>query len=400
MKGVELSTGFQRAVCSVCRPRRPRSDASKHLVKRIRYPVSSTSFSTSPARRATDLTPASDHGIAAAPFSFGGDREDSGLLKRVRVVPASPSYFSGKPDFTDSLLSLQSLLRKYQTLPTVPAGQAPRVAWKTLAQFRLSLSEPVKAAKYHKIVEVLHRLNHIHPSLMPEEVLEALQKHKRDINPFENVANPRFIDEHGRAWGTGRRKASVATACVVEGEGEVLVNGKTLTQFFGRLHDRESVIWALKSTQRIDKYNIWALVKGGGTTGQAEALTLAVGKALMVHEPLLKPALRRGTLVSSFVSKILGKVCYVVFETMFSERDKTFHFSPIFSHLPCLISGDASIKANTHSLQPAASHAIPGGLKGRNRDTSKHGRCLLGSSGDVYIVYLSSHLNSLRTRSP
>ncbi|EON62154.1 hypothetical protein W97_01373 [Coniosporium apollinis CBS 100218] len=298
MKGVELSTGFQRAVCSVCRPRRPRSDASKHLVKRIRYPVSSASFSTSPTRRATDLTPASNRGIAAAPFSFGGDSEDSGLLKRVRVVPASPSYFSGKPDFTDSLLSLQALLRKYQTLPTVPAGQAPRVAWKTLAQFRLSLSEPVKAAKYHKIVEVLHRLNHIHPSLMPEEVLEALQKHKRDINPFENVANPRFIDGYGRAWGTGRRKASVATACVVEGEGEVLVNGKTLTQFFGRLHDRESVIWALKSTQRIDKYNIWALVKGGGTTGQAEALTLAVGKALMVHEPLLKPALRRAGCVT------------------------------------------------------------------------------------------------------
>lgn len=331
MKGGELSTGLQRAVCSLCRHQRPRSEAGKHLVKRIRHPVSLTSFSTSPIRRATDLAPTSDRGIAAAPFSFGGDKEDSSLLKRVRVVPASPSYFSGKPDFTDSLLSLQALLRKYQTLPTVPAGQAPRVAWKTLAQFRLSLSEPVKAAKYHKIIEVLHRLNHIHPSLMPEEVLEALHKHKRDINPFENVANPRFIDEHGRAWGTGRRKASTATACVVEGEGEVLVNGKTLTQFFGRLHDRESVTWALKSTQRIDKYNIWALVKGGGTTGQAEALTLAVGKALMVHEPLLKPALRRGTFVSSFMARVLRNAGYIVFEMSLLHRTRHLPQSEILA---------------------------------------------------------------------
>jgi hypothetical protein len=55
----------------------------------------------------------------------------------------------------------------------------------------------------------------------------------------------------------------------------------------------------LKATHRLDKYNIFALVKGGGLTGQAEALTLAVAKALLVHEPALKPALRRGKSTSS-----------------------------------------------------------------------------------------------------
>jgi hypothetical protein len=39
---------------------------------------------------------------------------------------------------------------------------------------------------------------------------------------------------------------------------------------------------------------MFGLVQGGGTTGQAEALTLAVAKALLVHEPALKPVLRRG----------------------------------------------------------------------------------------------------------
>jgi small subunit ribosomal protein S9 len=54
-------------------------------------------------------------------------------------------------------------------------------------------------------------------------------------------------------------------------------------------------MWALKCTHRLDKYNVWATVAGGGTTGQAEALALAVAKAVCVHEPALKTSLRNGT---------------------------------------------------------------------------------------------------------
>jgi small subunit ribosomal protein S9 len=217
------------------------------------------------------------------------------LLNRIRIVPASPSYFTAKPSFTDDLLSLQTLLRKYQTLPVMPPGQAPRVAWKTLEEYKSMVgSEPVKAARYHRLVELLQRLNYINVELVPEEVTQTLNRYKRAIQPNLNVAKPHYVDHYGRALGIGRRKTSVAKAYVVEGEGEVLVNGKSLTQFFGRVHDRESAIWALKATERISKYNVFALVSGGGTTGQAEAITLAVAKALLTHEPLLKPALRRG----------------------------------------------------------------------------------------------------------
>ncbi len=129
---------------------------------------------------------------------------------------------------------------------------------------------------------------------MPQEVRDAMEEYKRDVNPYANVPRVRTVDHDGRAIGVGRRKSSTARVWLVEGEGEVLVNGKGLNAVFGRIHDRESAIWALKATQRIDKYNVWALVEGGGSTGQAEALTLGVAKALMVHEPMLKPALRRG----------------------------------------------------------------------------------------------------------
>jgi small subunit ribosomal protein S9 len=167
------------------------------------------------------------------------------------------------------------------------------------------VGEVVRASRYQKIVRVLQRLNQIHPALMPAEVKNTLEHYKRDINPSLNQARPIKVDSFGRALGVGRRKASTARAWVVEGTGEVLVNGKTLSELFGRVHDRESAIWALKATERIDKYNVWALVDGGGTTGQAEALTLAVAKALLAHEPLLKPALRRGRFIASRAQKYL-----------------------------------------------------------------------------------------------
>lgn len=132
-------------------------------------------------------------------------------------------------------------------------------------------------------------------------------RYKKDSQPGDIKPKPGVIDELGRAKGVGRRKTSSATAWIVEGEGEVLVNGKSLAHYFGRLHDRESAVWALKASQRLDKYNIFALTSGGGVTGQAEALTLAVAKALLVHEPALKPVLRQAGCVTRDPRKVERK---------------------------------------------------------------------------------------------
>lgn len=229
------------------------------------------------------------------------------LLKRLRVVPASPSYFSAKPTFTDDFISLSALLRRVATLPTIPTHEAPKVAWKNIDQYRIMTNEPVKTQRFHKMVHILRRLNCIHPSLMPPEVLDAMKRYKKDSQPGDVVPAPGVVDEWGRARGVGRRKTSSAVAWLVEGDGEVLVNGKSLAQFFGRLHHRESAVWALKATSRLDKYNLFGVVSGGGATGQAEALTLAVAKALLVHEPALKPALRRAGCITRDPRKVERK---------------------------------------------------------------------------------------------
>lgn len=234
--------------------------------------------------------------VAAPPIEFKTDEngETTFGLVSARIVPDSPSYFTGIPNYVDSLLRLQALLRKHETLPVVKPGQAERIAFKTLVDYRNTIGEQIKTSKYQKILTILNRLNHIHPDLKTPDVKAALDAHRRDIDPFANKAKPIPIDKFGRAVGAGRRKSSTARAWVVEGNGEVVINGKSLVDAFSRIHDRESAIWPLKATERLDKYNVWALVEGGGTTGQAEALTLAVAKGLLAHEPLLKPALRRG----------------------------------------------------------------------------------------------------------
>ncbi|KAK3403501.1 ribosomal protein S5 domain 2-type protein [Sordaria brevicollis] len=241
--------------------------------------------------------------VAAPPVSVDHFK----LHPYARAVPVSPSYFTRTPRFYDNYLALEKLMEQYEELPVIPATAVERVAWKTLDDIRQELGEQVKASEFARCMVLVKRLNSIHPDLKPKQVKDVLDGFKRSVQPFTNTAKPIPIDQFGRACGVGRRKASSARAFVVEGTGEVLVNGKTLAEYFGRVHDRESAVWALRATNRIDKYNVWIKVEGGGTTGQAEAITLAIAKGLLAHEPALKPALRRAGCITRDPRKVERK---------------------------------------------------------------------------------------------
>ena len=213
-----------------------------------------------------------------------------------RIIPASPSYFTATPTFNDDFLKIQDMVRKTELLPTLPPDQVPKIAWLKLIPYRTQVGEFVPASKYAKVMDFLSQLNRIHPQLRPKDVISVLEKFKRPGSDEAPKARPGVIDAEGRAVAMGRRKESSARVFLMEGTGEVLVNGATIVKSFPRIHDRESALWALQATERMDKYNVYALVRGGGKTGQAESITLAVAKALLVHEPALKPALRGGKL--------------------------------------------------------------------------------------------------------
>ncbi|KAH7080915.1 ribosomal protein S5 domain 2-type protein [Paraphoma chrysanthemicola] len=321
MVGRELSRSFYKAFERLGTQQSPHCERVVRRAQKCVHPRLSRCISTTVARNAEVSEETQEPFTAAPEIKFdseaagagagartgGGKKGGRDILRKLRVVPASPSYFSAKPTFTDDYLSLSALLRKVATLPTITPAEAPKVAWKNIDQYRIMTNEPVKTQRYHKMLHILRRLNCIHSSLMPDEVVQAMLRYKKASQPGDVKPKPGIIDELGRAKGVGRRKTSSAVAWLVEGEGEVLINGKSLSQFFGRLHHRESAVWALKASQRLDKYNLFALVQGGGSTGQAEALTLAVAKALLVHEPALKPALRRAGCVTRDPRKVERK---------------------------------------------------------------------------------------------
>jgi small subunit ribosomal protein S9 len=91
----------------------------------------------------------------------------------------------------------------------------------------------------------------------------------------------------------GRRKRAVARVRLYPGEGEVVINGKLLDDYFGRRQDRQDVLAPLGLTDSQGRFNLSVLVKGGGITGQAQAIRHGVSRALLLADPEFKTSLRR-----------------------------------------------------------------------------------------------------------
>ena len=94
-------------------------------------------------------------------------------------------------------------------------------------------------------------------------------------------------------YGTGRRKSSVARVRLVPGKGNIIVNKKTLDDYFGGLELlKNEVKRPLQITGVEGKFDVIATVKGGGTTGQSGALRHGVSRALCQADPENRPALK------------------------------------------------------------------------------------------------------------
>jgi small subunit ribosomal protein S9 len=99
-------------------------------------------------------------------------------------------------------------------------------------------------------------------------------------------------------YGTGRRKTSAARVFLRKGKGDIVVNGKTLEQFFGRETSCMIVRQPLELTQNTEKFDISVTVAGGGITGQAGAIRLGIARALIEYDETLKSSLRKAGFVT------------------------------------------------------------------------------------------------------
>lgn len=91
-------------------------------------------------------------------------------------------------------------------------------------------------------------------------------------------------DKGGFYWGLGRRKSSVARVRIKPGDGKMQINKRSLEEYFVREQDRISVMLPLKAVEAEKIFDIFANVRGGGTTGQAGAVLLGIARALKNYD--------------------------------------------------------------------------------------------------------------------
>jgi small subunit ribosomal protein S9 len=100
------------------------------------------------------------------------------------------------------------------------------------------------------------------------------------------------IDAQGRAYGTGRRKESVARVWVKPGRGKVVVNGKEQEVYFGRKTHLLILNQPFLTIGRVNQFDVFCTVVGGGLSGQAGAIRHGISRALENYDPNLRPALK------------------------------------------------------------------------------------------------------------
>ena len=82
-------------------------------------------------------------------------------------------------------------------------------------------------------------------------------------------------------YGTGRRKKAIARVRIIEGKGNIKINGKPLDEYFGTETLKFIVKQPLTTTNTTSKYDVICNVKGGGFTGQAGAIRHGLSRALL-----------------------------------------------------------------------------------------------------------------------
>ncbi|KAL7494790.1 hypothetical protein ACHAWT_005602 [Skeletonema menzelii] len=129
------------------------------------------------------------------------------------------------------------------------------------------------------------------------DVLAAMRAKKAQKDRWIKNASPPVrvseIDERGRAYGRGSRKSAQARVWIQPGEGEIVVNRTDFLTYFPRETHRDHILGPFVASQTCGKFDVTAVVNGGGLTGQAGAIRLGLARALEKYNPDYRPPMKR-----------------------------------------------------------------------------------------------------------
>ena len=112
---------------------------------------------------------------------------------------------------------------------------------------------------------------------------------------------------HPLAQTVGRRKTSVARVVLRQGSGRWSINGRTLDDYFPRPAHRARIEDPLRATETESAYDIQVRVRGGGLTGQADAIRLGVARAISTQDEEHRVQLRGGGMLTRDARKVERK---------------------------------------------------------------------------------------------
>ena len=104
----------------------------------------------------------------------------------------------------------------------------------------------------------------------------------------------KVANKKNQFWGTGRRKKSIARVRIIpEGTGKIVINGKDVEEYFDLDTLKIIVRQPLVLTNTESKFDIYANVYGGGSTGQAGAVRHGIARAMVMFDANLRPEIKK-----------------------------------------------------------------------------------------------------------
>ncbi len=109
----------------------------------------------------------------------------------------------------------------------------------------------------------------------------------------------KVANKKNQFWGTGRRKKSIARVRLIpEGSGKIVINGKSLDEYFDLDTLKLIVKQPLALTETENKFDIYANVIGGGISGQAGAVRHGIARAMILYDEKYKEEIKKTGLLT------------------------------------------------------------------------------------------------------
>lgn len=260
-----------------------------------------------------------------------------------KPIPQSPSFYTTRAVYYDQVTQLEKAISGAETflrrnhlfpLPEFARASLPplRPMWKDQSEMASEFRTKLTMTRYRRVTKLLNQLNDFQriaaiggcPELTQKlsDILEMYESSKKEAYLNKGKRKPVILDDYGRSYTLGKRKTSSARVWMIPVQeapeptpedflgveksqqaypvtvSTILVNNAPLHEFFRFPQDRERITRPLKVAGVLGKYNIFAIVRGGGTSGQSGALAHGIAKGIVAHEPELEVLFRRGIFFS------------------------------------------------------------------------------------------------------